>query len=198
MKKTNATIRAGKAALSVLVLSATLLFTNCNKQPGAEFETDKTEYTPGETVKLTNKSLDAKSYKWTFPDGQTSTASNVDYQLDNATAAGVYSVKLEAFSKKGNKTDEATKSFTVKDATGQVTVWTSNSTVSTITVKIDNVSMGSITVYYSSGSPSCGANGCVTATLKTGSHSISATDGNLTWSGTVNVTKNGCTTFELQ
>jgi len=148
-------------------------------------------------VKCLNSSEDGASYKWTFPDGQTSASQNVDYTLSENTAAGTYYIVLEAISKKGNKKSEAKKAFTVKAATGQLTVWTSNSGVNQISVKIDNVSMGTITLYYSS-NPGCGANGCVTAKLSVGTHSISATDGNNTWNGSITVSKDQCSTFQLQ
>ncbi|MCE3227983.1 MAG: hypothetical protein K0S32_2534 [Bacteroidetes bacterium] len=185
------------ALLSLCAFSSALIFVNCNKQPVADFTMDKEEYTSGETVKCTNKSQDGKTYKWTFPDGQTSTAKNVDYTLPASTPAGSYPVKLEAFSNKQKKISEISKSFTVKAATGKLTVWTSNSSASQISVKVDNVSLGSITLFYGS-NPGCGANGCVTANLTVGSHSVSATDGVLTWNGNTTVTKDGCVTFQLQ
>jgi methionine-rich copper-binding protein CopC len=195
IKKT--TMSKAKKNFGILVVCLGTLFIGCNKQPSADFSTDKTEYTAGDVVKCTNKSLSSKSCKWTFPDGQTSASTNVNYTLDENTPAGVYSIKLQAISKKGNKTSDATKSFTVKDAMGQLTVWTSNSAVNPISVKIDNVSLGTITVYYNS-SPGCSANGCVTANLTIGTHTINATDGTLNWNTTATITKNSCKVLELQ
>jgi hypothetical protein len=106
--------------------------------------------------------------------------------------------KLEARSKNGKKTDEAQKIVSVKAATGQLTIWTSNGGVSQISVSIDNSAAGTITQYYVGGSPGCSATGCVTATLKVGSHTISATDGVFSWNGSMNVTRDGCAQFELQ
>lgn len=196
MKQTTKTIKITKK-IGILTLCCGLFFISCNKQPSADFSTDKTEYSAGDVVKCTNKSLTSKSYKWTFPDGQTSASTNVDYTLDPNTPAGVYSIKLQAISKKGNKTSDATKSFTVKDAIGQITIWTSNSAVNPITVKVDNVSLGTITLYYNS-SPGCSANGCVTANLTVGTHTITATDGTLNWNTTTMIVKNSCKVLELQ
>jgi hypothetical protein len=198
MKNKNKTTAGQTAKISaIFALACGLLFSSCNKQPTADFTTDKTEYSAGDVVKLTNKSLDAKSYKWIFPDGQTSASPNVDYTLASNITPGVYSIKLEAISKKGNKKSEASKSITVNAAAGQLTVWTSNSSVNPITVKINNVTLGTITLYYTS-NPGCGANGCVTANLNTGVYTISATDGTYTWNGTTTITKNTCSTFQLQ
>lgn len=41
-------------SLSAIILSGTLL-TSCQKQPSADFTTDKTKYTAGETIMLSNK-----------------------------------------------------------------------------------------------------------------------------------------------
>jgi hypothetical protein len=198
MKKIKTTaVRQNAKITGMFALAFSLLFIGCNKQPSAEFTLDKTEYSAGDVVKCTNKSIDAKSYKWTFPDGQTSASQNVDYTLSSSLPPGTYSIKLEAISKKGNKISDASKSFAVKTASGQLTVWTSNSLVGQISVKVDNVAVGTITMYYAS-NPGCGANGCVTANLTPGSHSIFATDGTYKWNGTLTVAKDDCSTFQLQ
>ncbi|MDF2448302.1 MAG: hypothetical protein K0R26_806 [Bacteroidota bacterium] len=89
------------------------VFASCNRQPTADFDTDLSEYYAGETIHTTNKSLDAESYKWTLPDGQTSASKDVDYYLPDNFAAGVYTIELEAISKNGKKRSTAKKSFTV-------------------------------------------------------------------------------------
>lgn len=183
---------------SVLFVGTIFILSSCNKQPAADFTTDKTEYIQGETVVCTNTSLDGETFKWTFPDGQTSASTNVSYILSNTMTPGTYSIKLEAISKKGNKTSDATKSFVVKQATGKAMIWTSDGTVSQISVKIDGVSYGTITMYYKNGTPDCGANGCVNATLTKGDHTVSATDGNYSWTGTITVEKDKCNAFELK
>ena len=198
--KTKMTMTAGKTAkvTGIFALAFGLILSSCNKQPSADFTTDKTEYTAGETVKLSNTSLDAKTYKWTFPDGQTSALENIDYTLSSNTPAGVYSIKLEAISKKGNKKSEASKSITVRAfSVGQLTVWTSNSGVNQITVKVDNVTLGTITAYYNA-NPGCGASNCVTQNLSVGTHTLTATDGTFNWSGTITITANNCLTYQLQ
>lgn len=184
-------------SLSALILSSILL-TSCQKQPIADFTTDKTEYTAGETIKLSNKSIDADKYKWTMPDGQTATSQNVDYQTSVNTPEGTLTFKLEAISKNGKKTDVATKTVSLKAATGRAMIWTSNPNVNPIAVSINNIGYGTITMYYTGGTPDCGANGCVTATLKVGTYNVSATDGFYTWTGTITVYANQCSTLQLQ
>lgn len=98
----------------ILLLSGCFFLISCNKPPVADFSMDRAEYSAGEVVKLTNKSTDAETYKWTLPDGQTSTSKNVNYTINALTMTGGYSVKLEVKSKNGKKTDTATKNYTLK------------------------------------------------------------------------------------
>lgn len=81
--------------------------------PVADFSMDKGTYSVGEKVKLTNKSKDAHTYKWIFPDGQTSVSFNVNYKLNSNTPPGVHSVILEAISKDGKRKSSAVKKFSV-------------------------------------------------------------------------------------
>jgi hypothetical protein len=194
-RKVNIRINKITKTSSWILLLAQVIFSSCNKQPAADFKTDKTEYIAGDVVKLTNSSIDAKSYKWTMPDGQTSASANLDYTLASNLSDGTLTFKLEAISKKGNKTSEATKLVTVKAANGQVVFWQAPSCGCGITnVTILGITK-QITLDYSS-IPSCGDNGTATFTLKVGTYSYTATDGTKTWNGNVTVSKNGC--FKLQ
>jgi outer membrane lipoprotein-sorting protein len=185
-----------KKIFSLLFLVVVFL-SSCQRQPSADFTTDKYNYIAGDVVILTNTSIDGSKFKWTLPDGQTSGAENLDYNLSETQQDATLTFTLEAISNNGKKSDVATKLVSVKSATGQATIWTSNSNVNPISVYIDNISAGTITASYF-GTPNCGALGCVTATLKVGTHYVSASDGNYTWSGTVNVIRNGCSTLVLQ
>lgn len=82
---------------------------------------------------------------------------------------------------------------------GQIMFWTrSDQNCGSISVSIANKS-GTISSYYSSGSPSCGASGCATFTLPAGSYTYTASCSNTTWGPTtVTVTKGGCFKMELQ
>src|ERR1035437_8054427 len=109
-----------------------VLFTSCAKEPTASFTTDKTAYTAGDVVHLTNTSTHAGSYKWTFPDGTTGTASNYDYTLNTSDPGGTETFKLESFSSNGKKSNEASHSVTVSPLTGSVVFWSDNLSGSTV------------------------------------------------------------------
>lgn len=191
MKKVN-------TILIIAVLTA-LVFSSCQKQPQADFTTDKTTYVAGETVKLTNTSIDADHYKWTMPDGQTSTSADVDYTTNVNSAAGTLNFKLEAFSKNGNKTDEASRSVTLQAATGDVTFY--NEYAGTYRIQVTIGTQSKIINSDNSTSPGCNATGCANFSLTSGTYSYSAVDLDWTpagsWTGTVDVTANGCTTIKL-
>lgn len=183
-------------ALLLLVISTVVL--SCNKQPTADFSTDKLEYTQGETVVCTNLSANGDSFVWILPEGQTNSSTNLNFMTSTSMTPGTYNISLKALSKNGKKTASVTKSFVLKQASGQLTVWTSRSNVGPITVKVNGTTYGTITLYYASSTPACGANGCVTVNLPVGRHTISATDGNSTWSGSTDVALNKCTAFQLK
>ena len=181
----------------IALLSLILVFYSCQKQPVADFTTDKTEYFAGDTIKLTNTSADAYKYKWTMPDNQTSNATNVNYYTPESSNDGSMTFTLEAMSKNSKKKDEATKSVTIKASTGQLTVWSSDTFSDSIAVSIDDMKSVYITKTYPNSVPDCGAEGCINVTLKIGYHTISATRGGVTWSGFISVFRNKCSTFVL-
>jgi hypothetical protein len=187
-----------KLVLFTIIEILALSMVSCQKQPVADFSTDKSEYNAGDTVFFTNKSLNAKSVIWTMPDGQTSTNPNLKfYTIYSGLNDGTLNFKLEAYSKNNKKTNEAIKTVKVFALKGTLTVWTSYSSVDTIKVTVDSVS-GIVTKYYSS-SPDCGAAGCFNLTLTVGTHTIKAIMGGITWpTSTITVSKNNCTKFELQ
>ncbi|GAB3897659.1 hypothetical protein GCM10028803_16070 [Larkinella knui] len=82
---------------TVIYLIALVSFTiSCQPaitpQPVADFSIEKVTGSPGK-IKLTNKSLNAKRYQWTFGDGRASTdeAPEIEYKTD-----GTYTVVLTA------------------------------------------------------------------------------------------------------
>lgn len=106
-------------------LTAALILTGCAKQPEASFSTDKQEYDAGETVKITNSSLDATRYNWTW-DGGTSTDQAPSIKLTEKTEPGNITIKMTAYSKNDKKTSEATKTIKVKEWSARfVGSWTS-------------------------------------------------------------------------
>ena len=98
----------------VFLLSAltVLVFSSCQKQPKADFTMSKSECYLGESVTLTSTSTDASSLKWTFDNVSTSTGSSANY---TPSSTGFKVIKLEGLSKNGKKTDDVTKTLTVKN-----------------------------------------------------------------------------------
>lgn len=91
-----------------------IAFSSCQRQITADFISDKNEYTAGEVIKLTNKSVNAKRYKWTLPDGQTTTMEHISYPIEITQSNAIFVFKLQAISKNEKKTDEALKYIKVK------------------------------------------------------------------------------------
>ena len=89
------------------------VITACQRQPTANFTTDKTEYTAGDVVHLKDASVHAYNWKWTTPDGKTYTTQNLDFPLDSDDLGGEKLFKLEVFSKRGKKTATETKTIKV-------------------------------------------------------------------------------------
>jgi len=173
-----------------------LIAGSCAKEPSASFQTDKTEYVAGETVRLTNTSANATTYLWTLPNGLTAEAAEPSYTIPETAPSGEIEFTLVA-GNEDKKTASVTKSVRVVAATGTITAWTFNGSVGVITVKSGDAVLGTIGAYYQF-NPGCGANGCVTATLNVGVHAITAVYAGTSSSGTVTIKKNQCTTYELQ
>src|SRR5690349_13179364 len=74
--------------------------------------------------------------------------------------------------------------------TGKAMFWY-NSNGTSATVYVGGYT-GSITQYYAGYDPNCGASGCANFTLPIGTYSFYAESTFSTWSGTITVTKNGC------
>lgn len=174
-----------------------IAITSCQVTPEASFTTDKTEYVAGETIKLTNTTLNGKTYKWTFPDGQTGDVQNYDYKTNDTDPTATLNFKLEAFSSNGKKTDEVSKTVSLKAAEGNVSFWVQTGTAANVvTVQLNGIS-GNITNSFSS-APSCGQAGCAVFNgVKVGTYNYTATDGTNNWTGNVTVTKNGCNLIQL-
>lgn len=180
-----------KILVQVVVI---ILLTACAKQPKADFTMEKTHYTEGDFVVCINNSTDAKSSKWTFPDGTTSMQRNASWPIMPGTAAGEKAIKLEVFYGR-NKSDEITKTFTLNPQYCTLTVWASNSAQS-LSVYLDNAYWGVISTYYTS-DPGCNAAGCLSKVLAPGDHTLQVTNGSLMWSSTVNIGSSNCQTYKL-
>ncbi len=84
---------------------------------------------------------------------------------------------------------------------GQITIYHNCSNCGNVQVSVDGYYSGTLSQYFSNGSPSCGSQngGTVVKNLFAGSHTITAKDeyGN-TWSGYVYVDESSCKTYALQ
>jgi hypothetical protein len=186
--------------ISAVVLASFLLFSNCNKQPTADFVSDSDKYLGGDIIKLTNKSVNAKSYKWTLSDGQTSTAENIDFTLPDNALSGLYSIKLEAFSNRNRKTSEIVKTVSVTAATGKGIFWTSSKSFDSTLILINNLYGATVKLKQFISNPGCNPSylGCFIIISPVGVLTFTAISGQNTRTGTLNITKNGCSDFELK
>lgn len=87
------------------------LLSGCKKEPEASFSSDKSFYYTGETIHLKNESVDAKSYRWDFPDGSSSTEKDADYTVNSDFYGAPVRIVLNAYRKNGKKTSTASKTF---------------------------------------------------------------------------------------
>jgi hypothetical protein len=79
---------------------------------------------------------------------------------------------------------------------GQIMFWIATD-LGTISVNC-NGSTQTITMYYSSGAPDCGTNGCANFTnLIPGTYSYTATSAATNWNGSITVNAGGCTRVQL-
>lgn len=97
----------------LLLFALLLILASCQKQPTANFNSDKTSYTAGDIIHLTDASQDAHSWKWTAPNGNIYTTQNLDYPLDSDDLGGSKTFTLEVASKNGKKTASISKAIKV-------------------------------------------------------------------------------------
>ncbi len=112
------------------------LFSTCKKDavtevaeekvPVADFSSNKPDYNLGETIELTNASVDAETIRWTLPDGTTSKANTVSYPTSESNVVKSLDFKLEATSKSGIKTDYIVKKIYVKPPIGKLLISQTN------------------------------------------------------------------------
>ncbi|MBA3986732.1 MAG: hypothetical protein H0X63_09225 [Flavobacteriales bacterium] len=185
-------------------------FSSCTKQPTANFTTDKDTYTAGETIKCTNTSTNGTTYLWTF-DSKTYTEKDPSIVIPASANDQTVSLKLIATSKNGKKTDETSKSITIKAATGGATYWVSeshynNTNMQNVQIKVTlNGVEKMITTPYAT-APPCNAAGCANFTdVKAGTYpyqvEIKEDDGGVittfTVSGNVTISAGICHVLEI-
>ena len=129
-------------------------------------------------------------------------SSSANFDLSAGTYS--YSAKCNSISWNGTITVAANGCSKVQltapvntTTTGKATFWISSDLACGPITVTCNGSTGSITSYYTSGTPACGASGCASFTLNPGTYTYSGKCSSKTWSGTVTVSSNGCSTIRF-
>ncbi|CAG0954252.1 hypothetical protein FLAV_00356 [Flavobacteriales bacterium] len=104
----------------IVAMIGIVVTSSCTKKPEASISTSTKDAKVNQSVKFTSTSKNAKSVKWTFPDGQTFNSNEVDFTF---TSPGDKQVKLEAFSKNQKKKSETSVVIKVEEDTGDLTMW---------------------------------------------------------------------------
>ncbi len=180
--------------ITILSITTLLLFATCTKPlPVATFTTDKTSYTDGDTIHVTNYSVNADNFIWTVTGSASQlTTKNIDIP---APTPGTYTIKLTAGN--GSKNDELSKDVVVNKATGFVMFYATKPDFGQIRVYLEGVNVGIITIYYPT-APDCNSPGCINLNLPEGNYNFTATGSvSGTWSGTVAITRNNCIPWEF-
>jgi len=81
-------------------------------------------------------------------------------------------------------------------AGGQISIWTNYPYQ--VAVNVDGASVGTLTSYFGTGTPTCGQAGTITVGRAAGLHSVTAQAGQVTWNGSVTVVAGQCTLYELR
>ena len=97
--------------------------------------------------------------------------------------------------------DRHTDESCLENNTGEITVYTTDSSPGTITVYIDGNHAGSLSVYYTGDGPDCGTlgDGAITETVRAGVYTVEASSSSGTWGPTsVEVDACGCERLRLR
>jgi len=79
--------------ISLYLLAIPLIFASCSRDPFADFTISDSWVGVGESVYLTNRSVDADAFEWNFGDGYLSSSFNTSHYY---SAPGEYVVQLKA------------------------------------------------------------------------------------------------------
>jgi hypothetical protein len=184
-----------------------LFLTNCKKTDSSTTETmptaclsvSKNNVVVGETFTAYNCSTNGSTFQWEDGDGTVSQASSTAPRTGIFyNNPGTYTLKLTAYSPNKTKQNSTTTTINVIPNIGNAMVWTSKSNAGPISVKVNNISVGTITSWYSSSPSNCGAAGCVTFQNVPGIYAIYATDGTNVWNSNVTIQAGGCFKLQLQ
>jgi len=124
-----------------------LLFLFACKKPEASFDLMKYEYSAGDLLEIDNESLRGKVFQWDIVSEsgvlvQSAKEKNPLIYLDLMLANGMYSLRLVARSKNGNRATIDEKSFKVKTNRGSLQVISQNAADNEYEVYVDNQLIG--------------------------------------------------------
>lgn len=185
---------------SSLLIIAVFVFLGCSKKEVVPAPSISFSYTVKENgvVSFFSTGANVKEYYWDFGNGNMSPSPNPTIQYGKN---GVYKVSLKA---KGDGGEAfSNDQVTVSNVPGSIVFWMSEmKSGKNVQVSINGVVMGTITGYYPSGTPTCGAAGSVTVNaLQSRTYTYEAKEiGQLfpaTWSGIVTIKSGECSTFRL-
>lgn len=92
-----------------LIIFAILFLVSCQKQPTACFNTDSLEYISGDTIHISNNSINADKFEWYLFDSLVSEDKCPNIIIDKNTQFVDLDLRLEAFSKNKKKNSTASK-----------------------------------------------------------------------------------------
>lgn len=163
------------------------------KKPQADFSFDKNEYVSGETMQLTNLSINSGSVLWELPDGTFSRDENVSYTIPT-NCEGSLLIKLNSASKDGKHIDKISKSIDVVPA-GQCLFYTQDNNFN-ISVRLNG--QDKTICGISTSIPDFGDSKCANFDLlHPGKYNYYASDGYYVWEGEIQVKSGFCTKFKL-
>ncbi len=79
--------------IAIFLLTLPLLLTSCHKDPFADFTVSNSWIGVGESVFVTNRSIDAEAFEWNFGDNYFSNSFNASHYYDQP---GDYTIQLKA------------------------------------------------------------------------------------------------------
>ncbi len=168
------------------------------KQPVADFIMDKQVYTAGDTLKVTNLSLNSSVFSWTVI-GNLLNSKDVNF-ITNDMAAGTFEIMLKASSASGQKSDMITKTFEMLPAFGELVLY-DHSGIYSVTVRSYSIDYVGYTWPFTppiyNEIPECGQDGFPTHTLRAGNYGVQYRDRGGTRGKSVIVRRNKCTKFAI-
>ena len=106
----------------------------------------------------------------------------------------------------GLKTNNSNSTYSIisktihpfETGTGSLTIWTDCDNDGEIKINLDNIYIGTLTNYFSKGTPTCGENGTLSIIKPAGSYKLTAKSYQNIWSGTISITEEQCLIQKLE